>query len=49
MSGDNYLKHLAHAYASAAKQYIAPFDFKGQNSIPHNQKNNRRTKSKGKK
>ena len=49
MSGDNYLKHLAHAYASAAKQHISPFDFKGQNSIPHNPKNNRKTKSKGKK
>jgi hypothetical protein len=30
------------------KKY-APFQFKGQNSIPHNPKNNRKTKSKGKK
>lgn len=48
MSGDNYLKHIAHAYAAHA-QKIAPFEFKGQNSIPHNPKNNRKTKSKGKK
>ena len=32
-----------------AEQHISPFDFKGQNSIPHNPKNNRKTKSKGKK
>lgn len=47
MSGDNYLKQLAHAYAAYAKKF-APSDFKGQPSIPHNPKNNRRTKSKGK-
>ena len=48
MSGDNHLKHLAHAYASAAKLNTSPFNFKGQNAIPHNPKNNRKTKSKGK-
>lgn len=48
MSGDNYLKHIAHAYSAHAQKY-APFQFKGQNAIPHNPKNNRRTKSKGKK
>ncbi|WP_186473942.1 hypothetical protein [Psychrobacter sp. KCTC 72983] len=48
MSGDNYLKHITHAYLAHA-QKIAPFEFKGPNSIPHNPKNNRKTKSKGKK
>lgn len=48
MSGDNHLKHLVHAYKSAAKLNTSPFEFKGQNAIPHNPKNNRKTKSKGK-
>jgi hypothetical protein len=48
MSGDNHLKQLAHAYAAYAERF-APFKFKGQTHIPHNPKNNRKTKSKGKK
>lgn len=48
MLGDNYLKQLAHAYAAHAQKF-APFEFKGQTHIPHNPKNNRRTKTKGKK
>lgn len=48
MSGDHYLKQLAHAYAAYAKSY-APCQFIGQNHIPHNPKNNHRTKSKRKK
>ncbi len=47
MSGDNHLKKLAHQYAALAQKF-APFQFKGQTHIPHNPKNNRRTKSKGK-
>lgn len=49
MSGDNYLKHLAYAYSAIAKQNLKPFEFKGQNSIPHNPKHNHRTKPKRKK
>ena len=48
MSGDNHLKQLVHAYAAHAQKF-APFQFKGQTYIPHNPKNNRKTKSKGKK
>ncbi len=47
MSGDNHLKHIAHAYAAHAEKFM-PFEFKGQTKIPHNPKNNRRTKSKSK-
>lgn len=46
MSGDNHLKHLAYVYAAIARENRKPFEFKGQDRIPHNPKNNRRTKSK---
>ncbi len=49
MSGDTHLKQIAHAYAAMTSQWFNPSDFKGQTHIPHNPKNNRKTKSKGKK
>lgn len=49
MSGDNHLKQLAHAYAAAANKWFDPTHFKGQTHIPHNPKNNHRTKSRRKK
>ena len=49
MPGDNHLKQLAHAYAAIANKWFDPSQFKGQTRIPHNPKNNRRTKTKGKK
>lgn len=49
MSGDNHLKQIAHEYAAmAGKWWYDPSRFKGQTYIPHNPKNNKRTKSKGK-
>lgn len=47
MSGNNHLKQLAHAYAAMNSKHLA-FEFKGQAKIPHNPRNNKRTKSKGK-
>ena len=49
MSGDNHLKRIAHEYAALAGKWYDPSRFKGQTYIPHNPKNNRRTKTKGKK
>jgi len=48
MSGDNYLKQIADAYSVYARKYV-PFEFKGQDRIPHNPKHNHRTKPKRKK
>ena len=47
MSGDHHLKQLAHAYA-AHVQHFSPYQFKGQDRIPHNPKHNHRTKPKRK-
>ena len=49
MSGDNHLKRIAHEYAALAGKWYDPSRFKGQTYIPHNPKNNRKTKSKGRK
>ena len=49
MSGNKLSKQLAYAYAAVADKWFDPLHFKGQTRIPHNSKNNRRTKPKGKK